>query len=39
MLKNIFKNDLNTSNFNVVALLAIRNEALYLEKCLTHLYE
>ena len=39
MLKNIFKNDLNTSNFNVVALLAIRNEALYLEKCLEHLYQ
>jgi glycosyltransferase involved in cell wall biosynthesis len=39
MNKQIFQQDLNTSNFNVVALLAIRNEALYLEKCLEHLYQ
>ena len=38
MRQNIFKNYLSTSNFNVVALLGIRNEALYLEKCLEHLY-
>jgi len=39
MNKQIFQQDLNTSNFNVVALLTIRNEALYLEKCLEHLYQ
>lgn len=31
--------DLNTRKFRIVALLAIRNEALYLEKCLDHLYQ
>ena len=39
MLKNIYKNDFSNSNFKVVALLGIRNEALYLEKCLEHLYQ
>ena len=31
--------DLNTRKFRIVALLSIRNEALYLEKCLDHLYQ
>ena len=36
--KNI-KKDINHPKFRIVALLAIRNEALYLEKCLEHHYQ
>ena len=36
--KNTQKN-LNSTGLRIVALLAIRNEALYLEKCLEHLYQ
>ena len=39
MSQNLFKKDLCSSNFSIVALLGIRNEALYLEKCLDHLYQ
>jgi glycosyltransferase involved in cell wall biosynthesis len=31
--------ELNKEKFRIVALLAIRNEELYLEKCLEHLYQ
>ena len=39
MNQNLFKKDLCSSNFSIVALLGIRNEALYLEKCLDHFYQ
>ena len=39
MNQNLFKKDLCSSNFSIVALLGIRNEALYLENCLERLYQ
>ena len=39
MNQTLFKKDLCSSTFSIVALLGIRNEALYLENCLEHLYQ
>ena len=39
MKQTLFKKDLCSSTFSIVALLGIRNEALYLENCLEHLYQ